>query len=641
MSPPVVFFDLGRTLGRTTLSADHTVATSFEAYPRTVELLPRLADTARLGVIATGDYWSEARARELLATTVAPYLETALILYLPSLSRDELQDAANRAGVQLSECLYVSQNGSHRWRAVQAGMRGVPHPALVEQELRGETLRYIRVDGIAAKSVLSWTTPNPVLGVVPLEVTQENGKAVLYAISSASGDAALTASGIAVESVAPGADVATTDLFLLRPGPATPEELQEYGARLHEAGLQPQSSDRGIIVSLPVDQSIDDFHPPRGLHGHTLAMLPSRTAINANGPLPPFAITELTAAEKDTLITTLTPALIRSHLDRFCGLAPLEPWPLTTPQVMPPPDRRIVSRFHAHPHNRVAAQSIQAALAGILGAEAVRPVAIERGAYRGLVNIEGELRGSELPDEIVIVGAHLDSTAANHLPYTPDVDPAPGADDDGSGIAAVLAIATVAKALCTLRRPKRTIHFVLFNAEEMGMVGSYWYATHCKNVEQQAGRRIVAMLQLDMIGYVRSDYPRIPGEKFELHTPSRSDLPTTDPLVIQRCAELARIVAGGVALAPNLHQHPQLYPLPGCDHDPAFDCSDHYRFAVQGWPACLIAEDMWMEACNLPGPTPMYPHPGYHTPNDRMVNYQYAADITRVVAGAVWQLANG
>jgi hypothetical protein len=83
------------------------------------------------------------------------------------------------------------------------------------------------------------------------------------------------------------------------------------------------------------------------------------------------------------------------------------------------------------------------------------------GAFES-TNVVGEIRGRELPDEIVVVGAHLDSN-----------DLGPGALDNGAGSGAVLETARAVKALGL--RPRRTIRFVLFTGEEEGMVGSIAY----------------------------------------------------------------------------------------------------------------------------------------------------------------------
>jgi 3-dehydroquinate dehydratase len=77
-------------------------------------------------------------------------------------------------------------------------------------------------------------------------------------------------------------------------------------------------------------------------------------------------------------------------------------------------------------------------------------------------NTVAEIRGYEKPDEVVILGAHLDSW-----------DLGTGATDNGTGSMAVLEAARVLKAVGA--RPRRTIRFVLFSGEEEGLLGSRAY----------------------------------------------------------------------------------------------------------------------------------------------------------------------
>jgi len=80
-------------------------------------------------------------------------------------------------------------------------------------------------------------------------------------------------------------------------------------------------------------------------------------------------------------------------------------------------------------------------------------------------NTVGEIRGSQHPDEIVLVGAHLDSW-----------DLGTGATDNGSGSIAVLETARLLGALkANGMRPKRTIRFAFFTGEEQGLYGSQYY----------------------------------------------------------------------------------------------------------------------------------------------------------------------
>jgi len=93
-------------------------------------------------------------------------------------------------------------------------------------------------------------------------------------------------------------------------------------------------------------------------------------------------------------------------------------------------------------------------------------------------NVIGELRGRELPDEIVLLGAHIDSW-----------DVGPGASDDGAGCVAVMeALRLLSVSGLT---PRRTVRAVLFTSEEYGLAGSKAYE------RQHAGERHVAAFETD------------------------------------------------------------------------------------------------------------------------------------------------
>lgn len=83
-------------------------------------------------------------------------------------------------------------------------------------------------------------------------------------------------------------------------------------------------------------------------------------------------------------------------------------------------------------------------------------------------NVVGEIRGREHPEQILVVGGHLDSW-----------DLAQGTTDNGSGIAAVLGAADAI--LRSGERPRRTIRFVLFTGEEQGLDGSFAYTKQHQN----------------------------------------------------------------------------------------------------------------------------------------------------------------
>jgi carboxypeptidase Q len=91
-------------------------------------------------------------------------------------------------------------------------------------------------------------------------------------------------------------------------------------------------------------------------------------------------------------------------------------------------------------------------------------------------NVVGEIRGTEHPEQVIVVGGHLDSW-----------DLADGATDDGCGVATTLGAAKAIK--LSGFKPKRTIRFVLFTGEEQGLLGSLAYTkTHKDEFAQPRGR---------------------------------------------------------------------------------------------------------------------------------------------------------
>lgn len=79
-------------------------------------------------------------------------------------------------------------------------------------------------------------------------------------------------------------------------------------------------------------------------------------------------------------------------------------------------------------------------------------------------NVIGEITGRELPDEVVVIGGHLDSW-----------DLGTGAVDDGAGVAIAMATAALIKNNTNMR-PRRTIRVILWGAEELGLIGARAYA---------------------------------------------------------------------------------------------------------------------------------------------------------------------
>lgn len=102
------------------------------------------------------------------------------------------------------------------------------------------------------------------------------------------------------------------------------------------------------------------------------------------------------------------------------------------------------------------------------------------------------IEGSEKPDEIVIIGGHADSISMDH---GEDDKRSPGADDNASGIAAVTEVMRVL--VQNNYKPKKTIQFMAYAGEELGLRGSDDIARKYR----KANKNVVGVLQLDMILY--------------------------------------------------------------------------------------------------------------------------------------------
>jgi hypothetical protein len=378
-----------------------------------------------------------------------------------------------------------------------------------------------------------------------------------------------------------------------------------------------ESSEEGLIVALPVGEHIDNYHFEEALHGHTVRLAPDPALLRPFGNAPnALATTWMGGApvptglsDKDReALARICPDAIARHLIRYSYLS------------APPTDEGLQSRHIAHPHNVVAVERAVEDFRA-LGLTVSQHLFMHEG--RLLANVEADLPGQS--DELVLVTAHLDSTATFDGPgYDPTTDPAPGADDDASGISAVLAIAESIVAAAVHEPLNRTVRFVLFNAEEQGLAGSQAYARDMAAFDTP----IVAVFQMDMIGYRESQdtTPR----PFEVHIGHPSD-----PDVEARSLPLAKRIQALVGhVSPGLRL-PQIYRA----NDPAAGRSDHGPFHERGYAACVTSEDFFA------GPRPespeAQPNPNYHQQDDMFVNGDYAADIARVVGAAALLTSRG
>lgn len=202
-----------------------------------------------------------------------------------------------------------------------------------------------------------------------------------------------------------------------------------------------------------------------------------------------------TAADADALAAFLdssssTITGVVHEVARLSGATPL------------PSGQTLISRSVHHPDLWFAEEYVIESLGALPGVE-VRTEMVDgtddldgmQVTIDGLRNIIADLPGADPDLPIVVVSAHLDSTAkAEPGGWDPTVDPAPGADDDASGVAAVMALAGA----FSRWEPgfERTIRFVLFTAEEIGLQGSF---AHVDGLP--GSTEIDLVVQLDPVGF--------------------------------------------------------------------------------------------------------------------------------------------
>ena len=534
--------------------------------------------------------------------------------------------AADRAGLLSSpgSCLLVSEDSVARGQALAAGWRVAPHPLLTQAVLEGDALWFVRITVPPHRAAEEWRAALRGLALVPLRVSGEGGRTVL-AIASGTALAELANAQFDVQPLGQEGDPASSDLYVIRDDEAAGSGFLSGSGQFEQLfgqdnsanqGLLLSASDEGILIRVPSERSIEEFHFATAAHGHNLKLVPDPGLLGSEADWRGQSRFEALAAERDltpaeaALIGQLTDARIQAFLDRYAGNAPLGDAPGTA----------VDSRHILHAGNQRVTDQLAADLQAIGGAALTVSTHSFTHNGRSYSNVEAELAGNT--SELVLVTAHLDSTAASSPPYNPAGDPAPGADDDGSGLAAVLAAAEVICDLAAAQKPERTIRFVLFNAEEHGLVGSQAYARDA----QAAGAVIEAVYQMDMIGY-----NVVAPRTCEVHAGFLAS-----PAVQARSAVVAeRVRRLALAVAPALGTMQLYLSSPGAV-DPAEGRSDHAPFQARGYAACVATEDFFVG----PGPSaPAEANPNYHRKTDTFVDLAYAADIARSMVAAAWVTA--
>jgi Zn-dependent M28 family amino/carboxypeptidase len=226
-------------------------------------------------------------------------------------------------------------------------------------------------------------------------------------------------------------------------------------------------------------------------------------------------------------------------------------------------------------------------------------------------NIEAEVRGTDRPEDILVIGAHYDSVKGS-----------PGANDNGTGVASMLALAR----RFAISPTSRTLRFVAFANEEPPFfqtkdMGSRAYARRSR----QRNENIILMFSLETIGY----YTDAPNSQ---HYPPPLSLiyPSTGNFIgfVSNLAnrDWVRLAVG------NFRQHTQ-FPSEGAalfGWLPGVGWSDHWTFWQEGFPAIMVTD------------TALFRDPYYHTANDTPdhIHYDHLARVTAGLHQVIEDIAN-
>ncbi|MBQ4819288.1 M28 family peptidase [Aquimarina sp. MMG016] len=220
-------------------------------------------------------------------------------------------------------------------------------------------------------------------------------------------------------------------------------------------------------------------------------------------------------------------------------------------------------------------------------------------------NVAAFIKGSEKPNEIIVISAHLDHEGIK------DGKVYNGADDDGSGTVAVVEIAEAfAKAVKDGNGPKRSVLFLNVTGEEKGLLGSRYYTDIDPIFPLE---NTVANLNIDMIG--RTDPKRKEGSSNYVYLIGSDKLSTE----LHNISEEVNTKYANVELDYTYND----------ENDPNrfYYRSDHYNFAKNNIPVIFYFNGT---------------HDDYHQPSDTpdKIQYDLLENRARLVFYTAWELAN-
>ena len=566
---------------------------------------------SRMGIIVRSREQPHESLREALARSgLLSFFDSQLVVFTTTLTDLILSSAREKALPEAA--VFVGEHCAERAHALTLGFEdAIPHPLLVSEVLSGGKLAYVRASRVHRLTKRS--TALQQLPAVPFHVSLvRDGSA--YLITSTRMVDKIADLGLEVKVFGDEHNPQLTDPYLAlddRPVPnGITQEMftAEFLEAKNKAGLVLSAVEGGVLLALPPNVSIEEIHFPEGRHGHNRRLVADTGLVTAFLE-DPSTTTEtvaelqgLTEPEKTTLEDVIKGPKIKELHDPYVGETNLYKSTI-----------KVSSRHVSHPHNEAVTAALCQHLTDVGGKFMTAPTRVDFNLGNQILsNIEAELPGIDA-NSCVIISAHFDSTAR----FDQTNDPAPGGDDDASGVAALLAAAEAAGQLWTLGTFRHGLRFVLFNAEEDLIFGSQQYA----KLQLAQNQKIRGVFQMDMIGYTGG----LPQPYFQVHTGY-----ATKPVMESKSVPLRKIIAAVTSRVSSLE--PQLYPNTAGGEDPAFGRSDHTSFHARGYAACMISEDA-NEGPGVDAPDPR-PNPDYHRKTDLKIDYDYAAAIGCVVAAA-------
>lgn len=227
-----------------------------------------------------------------------------------------------------------------------------------------------------------------------------------------------------------------------------------------------------------------------------------------------------------------------------------------------------------------------------------------------VANLIFEKPGSEKPDEIIVIGSHYDT-----------VTESPGADDNATGIAALLELIHLLHDYPN----ERTLRFVAFTLEEppyfgTDMMGSRYNAKHSSEKEEN----IIAMIAFEMLGYFSENKK---SQKYPISSMHQRFPSTGDFLAVLGNSQSDRL-SEKIAAFMNETSLIDIGAFIPYSYIPGNDLSDHSSFWAYNYPAVMITD------------TAFYRNPHYHEVTDTIdkLNFRYFAKGVYSMAHMLKQL---